>query len=141
LLGQCFLQVARFGAQRLHFAAVGLTGRIPSQALLAPFQEVLRPTLIEAFRDAFPVAQRGDAVLAAPPLKDDANFLLHRILLAGLAPDVANESPAHPIYRVSHTRRGQTIACSLAESKQGTLGTQAGFQTRTMRRKKESILQ
>jgi hypothetical protein len=44
-----------------------LSGRIPRKALLARFEEFLRPAVIQALGNPFTAAQRGDALLAAQP--------------------------------------------------------------------------
>ena len=65
-----------------------LEAGVASQPLLASFEEFLRPTVIKAFRDAFPAAQSRDALLAAQAFEDNADFIFRRILLSRLAPDV-----------------------------------------------------
>jgi len=60
-LGQCFLQLGGLAAQFLDLIGGRLTGGIAGQALLASFQKLLRPALIQVLVDAFLAAQFGDA--------------------------------------------------------------------------------
>jgi len=57
--------------------------RIARQALLAGFEELLRPTVIKAIGDAFAAAERRDALLAAQPQER------HRLLQSYLSEQVA----------------------------------------------------
>ena len=62
----------------------------PERPLLAGFQELLRPAVVEALGD--PTSRRhssADAVLAAQAREHNPDLLLGRILLARLTPDVA----------------------------------------------------
>src|SRR5262245_22276789 len=57
-------------------------------ALLAGLQELLRPAVVHALRDAFLAAQLGNAGLAAQALKHDADLLYGRVLPARRPPDI-----------------------------------------------------
>ncbi len=50
------VQLAVLGSQLFHFVARGLTDRIASQLLLAGFEEVLAPAVVQIRRDAFSAA-------------------------------------------------------------------------------------
>ena len=52
-----------------------LTGRVAGKALLAGFQKLLRPAVIQAFRDTLAAAQRGNTLLSPKSLQDDADLL------------------------------------------------------------------
>jgi hypothetical protein len=67
-----------------------LTCRVTGEPLLAGFQKLLRPTVIQALGDALAAAQRGDALLAAKPFKDNADLLFRRMFATrkGFAPPV-----------------------------------------------------
>ena len=47
----------------------------PARRLLAGFEELLGPAIVEVLGDAFLAAQLGDAVLAAQPFEHDAVIL------------------------------------------------------------------
>ena len=89
LFGKRLLEVAHLTAQVLDLARGRLAGGIPRKPLLAGFQELLRPTIVQTFGDPLPAAQFGDAVLAAQTREHNPDLLLGRILLARLTPDVA----------------------------------------------------
>ena len=59
------LKIARLLAQHFHLVAGGRPRRIAGKPLLAGFQELLRPVVIQALSDAFAAAQRGDRLLTA----------------------------------------------------------------------------
>ena len=86
LLGQSLLQITRLGTKRFHLIGGGLACRIAGQALLACFQELLRPTVIQALRDTLAAAQRGNTLLATQTFKYDTYFLFRRIKPARLIP-------------------------------------------------------
>src|SRR6056297_466724 len=82
-----FLECGRFRAQLLDLRRCRLAGSIPRKALLARFEEFLRPSVIQALADAFPATQRGDTLLAAQTSQHDPDLLFRRIMLARLALD------------------------------------------------------
>jgi len=57
----------------------------------ASFQKFLRPAVIQALGDALAATQRRDALFASKARQNDADLLLCRISLAGLAADVLNQ--------------------------------------------------
>ena len=63
-VGNQLFHVAHLATQVPDLAGVRLARRVPGQALLACFEKLLRPTVIQALRDPFAPAQRSDAVLA-----------------------------------------------------------------------------
>src|SRR5690606_19234060 len=89
-LGEGLLELSGFGAQRLDLIGGGLTGGIAGEPLLAGFEELLGPAVIEVLGDAFLAAELGDAVLAAQAFEDDADLLLGRELPPSGSPDVSN---------------------------------------------------
>jgi hypothetical protein len=52
--------------------------RITGQPLLASLEKLLRPPIIEVLDDPLAAAKLGDTVLAAKPLKHDADLVLSR---------------------------------------------------------------
>ena len=56
LLGDDLLQRAGFLAQCLDLIARGRAGRVTGQAALTGFQELLRPSVIQALSDGFAAA-------------------------------------------------------------------------------------
>jgi hypothetical protein len=62
LFGDDLLEIA---CAALHLVAGGRPRRIAGKPLLAGFQELLRPVVIQALSDAFAAAQRGDRLLTA----------------------------------------------------------------------------
>ena len=87
-----------YAAPVLDLARGRLAGGIPRKPLLAGFQELLRPAVVEALGDPFPTAQLGDAVLAAQAREHNPDLLFSRISLARLAPDI------HAYIRQGETR-------------------------------------
>ena len=63
-LGQRFLELARFGAQVLYLIRGCFPCRVAGQPLLAGFEELLGPAIIEVLGNALLAAKLGDAVLA-----------------------------------------------------------------------------
>jgi hypothetical protein len=88
LFGHDLFQVMGLATQMLDLVDGGRTRRVAGQPLLAGFEELLRPVVIEALGNAFAPAQRGNAVLATQAFQHDADLLFRRILLAGRAADV-----------------------------------------------------
>ena len=56
LLGQLFLEIARFRTQRLHLVTRGLAYGFEGEALFASIQELLRPAVITALGEALTAA-------------------------------------------------------------------------------------
>ena len=75
-LGQRFFEIAGFLAQLLDLTGRGLTCRVAGQPLLASFEEVLRPLVVQALGNPLAAAQLGDRILATQALQHDADFLL-----------------------------------------------------------------
>ena len=98
LVDKRFLEVMHLAAPVLDLARGRLAGGIPRKPLLAGFQELLRPAVVEALGDPFPAAQLGDAVLAAQVREHNPDLLFSRIFLARLAPDI------HAYVRQGETR-------------------------------------
>ena len=74
-LGDNFLEVPIRGAQPLHFLASRFANGVAGQLLLAGFEGVLAPAVIEVRRDAFTTAQLRDTLLALKPPEYDADLL------------------------------------------------------------------
>src|SRR4051794_7115292 len=68
----------------------GGAGGVAGQATLSGFQEFLGPGVEEALRDCLAAAERGDALLAAQALEDDADLFLGGVVLAGRSADVTH---------------------------------------------------
>ncbi len=64
--------------------------RVSEQALLACFQKLLAPAVVEVRSDAFAAAERGDALLAPQALDYDPDLFLGGKPSAGLPPDLSN---------------------------------------------------
>jgi len=69
-----------------------MTRRITGQSLLASFQELLRPIVIEALGDPFAPTQRSNALLTAQAGQDNADLLFRRIMFACLATDTPDQA-------------------------------------------------
>ena len=65
---------------------------VAGKALLARFQKLLRPAVIQTLGNALMAAQGGDTLFAAQPRHHDPDLLLGRILLARLAANIPNSS-------------------------------------------------
>ena len=76
LLGQCLLQSTGLGTKRLHLIGGGLACRIAGQALLACFQKLLRPTVVQALRYPLTAAQLRYRLLAAKTFQNYPALLL-----------------------------------------------------------------
>src|SRR6056297_686296 len=85
------LECRRFRAQLLDLRRGRLTGSIPCKALLACFQEFLRPRVVKALADAFTAAERGNTLFAAQACQHDPDLLFGRILFARLAADAFDQ--------------------------------------------------
>jgi hypothetical protein len=57
------------------FTRARLSLRVSQQALLARFEKLFAPAIVEVGRDAFAAAQRGNAFLAPQALDHDPDFL------------------------------------------------------------------
>jgi hypothetical protein len=89
-VGQRLLEGAHLSAQLLDLAGRRLAFGVTRQPLLAGFQELLRPFVIEALRDPLAPTQLRDRVLAAQAFQDDADPLFRAVLLACYAADLAD---------------------------------------------------
>ena len=89
-IGERFLEVAHLAAQVLDLAGCGLALGVTRQALLAGFEEFLRPFVVEALRDALAPAQLGDGIFAAQPFKNNADLVLRTVSFARLAADLTD---------------------------------------------------
>ena len=88
--GSASRRVAHFAAQILDLAGCGLAFGVARQSLLAGFQELLRPLVVEALGNAFTPAQLCNGVFASKPFQDYADLVFGRVLLAGLAADLTD---------------------------------------------------
>jgi hypothetical protein len=98
------LERGRLGPQVPDLRARRLSRFVARQALLTGLQELLRPTVIEALRDAFAPAELRDAVLAAQAGEHDGDLLLRRVPLPGSTADV--------LHRLLGGRSGQRVSGS-----------------------------
>ena len=73
LLGDNFLQVARFTTKPLHLIGVGLTHRVTSKALLPCLNKLLRPRVILALR--YTLLPNGICYAIAYRVTDDTCLL------------------------------------------------------------------
>ncbi len=73
-LCQGLLQRAGLSPQDLHFRAARLARRVTSKPLLAGLEKLFGPTVVQARRNPLAPAKLGYALLAAKPLKHDADF-------------------------------------------------------------------
>src|SRR5579863_10363187 len=103
-LGQRLLELAGFGTERLDLIGGRLTGGITREPLLAGFEELLGPSVVEVLGDAFLAAELGDAVLAAQAFKHDADLLLGR--------EVPPHRPANVPNGLLRTRQSLLVALS-----------------------------
>jgi len=91
-LGNDFLELPVLCAKILDIVAGRLPQRVAGELLLAGFEEVFGPAVVEVRGDAFTPTQVGHALLASQSLEDDADPLLGRELAAcaraDLPPDV-----------------------------------------------------
>jgi hypothetical protein len=74
-LGHDLLQPVVLTPQVLDFGGGRLPGRVAQEPLLAGFEKLLAPPVVEIRRQALPPAERRNALLPAQPLKDNANLL------------------------------------------------------------------
>jgi hypothetical protein len=87
-LGQCLLELAGFGTQRLDLIGRRLTSGVAGKPLLASLKELLGPAVIKILGDALLAAELGDAVLTAQAFEHDADLLLSGELPSGGSADV-----------------------------------------------------
>jgi hypothetical protein len=80
------------------------------QPLLAGFEELLRPAVIEVLDDPFPAAELSDALLAAQTLQHNADLVLGRKMPPGRTTDILD----HLFRRRSH---GPDLSLIFAPSK------------------------
>jgi hypothetical protein len=80
--GHDLLQSRRLAAKVLDLVRGRGPRRVASQPLLACFQELLRPTVIQVPDDSLEAAELSDALLAAQPFEDDADLFFGRELPA-----------------------------------------------------------
>jgi len=92
LLGDNFFQLQGLALEVFDLAGGCRSGRVTGQTSFAGFQELLRPTVIQALGNTFPATELSDGDFAAQTVEDDADLLLGRILLAGRPPDVADKA-------------------------------------------------
>src|SRR3712207_1763290 len=85
------LQRAGLSAQGPDLIGGRLPSGVPRQALLAGFQKLLGPAVVQVLADALTPAQLGDAVLAAQALQHDADLLFGRELPARGSADIAHD--------------------------------------------------
>src|SRR5215475_6997369 len=106
-LGYDLLQSAGLSAQVLDLIRGGGSRRVTRQPLLARFQKVLRPAVIEVLDNSFAPAQLGDAVLAAQPLQHDTDLVFGRKMPPGRPADSLHNLISRLSYRpgfLSHLR-------------------------------------
>jgi hypothetical protein len=87
-LGQRLLELAGFGAERLDLVGRRLSRGVASKPLLAGFEKLLGPTVVEVLSDSLFPAELGDAVFTAQSIEHDADLLLGRELPPDGPPDV-----------------------------------------------------
>jgi hypothetical protein len=79
-LGDDFLQFPILASQIFDFVSDGLSDGVSGKLLLARFEKVLAPSVVEVRGDAFSTTEIGDALLASKPFKDNADLLFRREL-------------------------------------------------------------
>ena len=87
-----FAKLTRRRLKHGNLARGRLAPGVAGEPLLARFQKLFRPAVIQTLGDALAAAQDGDALLAAQARHHDPDLLLSRILLACLAPNIPNRS-------------------------------------------------
>ena len=96
MLGDDLFQFLRFASEVLDVAGIGGPLGVTGQAAFAGFEELLRPTVVEAFGDAFPTAQFGDRGLAAQAVEDAAENCRRVARLMSLTSRSADEGSEVP---------------------------------------------
>jgi len=76
------LECRSFRTQLLDLRRGRLAGSIPCKALLACFEEFLRPGVIQALADTLTAAESSNALFAAQACQYDPDLLFCRILFA-----------------------------------------------------------
>src|SRR5262249_25092004 len=76
--GEALLEAGIPLPQPLHLGRRRLARRIAEQPLLAGFEELLAPPVVQIGREPLAPTQLRHALLAPQPLEDDAHFLLRR---------------------------------------------------------------
>jgi hypothetical protein len=74
----------------IDLCAICLVGGIPRQTLLASFQELLAPAVVQVLVGAFSTTQFCDCAVVLQPLQHNADLLLGGILTPGLPANIAN---------------------------------------------------
>ncbi len=75
----------------LHLVAGGLARGVAGEALLAGFQKLLRPAVIETLGNVLASTQRGDALFAAQTFKNNTDLFFCRMVPSRLATDVPDD--------------------------------------------------
>jgi hypothetical protein len=83
------LELIIFPFQVSHFFAVSFSCGIAGQALLASFEKLLAPAVVQIAVDPFPPAQFGDRCFSTESFKDYADLIFSGIFLASLSADVS----------------------------------------------------
>ena len=91
LLGDDLFQVTCLAAQISDLAAGGFPCRIAGKAPFPGLEELLGPTVIEAFRDPFAAAKLGYAGFPAQTIEHDADLVFRRIVPPGGTADVLDD--------------------------------------------------
>ena len=76
--------------QVFDFVAGGFTNRVAGQLLLARFEEILAPSVVEVRRDAFSPAEFRDALLASESFEDNTDLLFSRELPSASPTDLSH---------------------------------------------------
>jgi hypothetical protein len=71
-----FFSVRASRGKLLHLVGGHRPCGVAGEATLVGFEKLLRPSIIQALRDALASAQRGDGVVAAQPLQHDADLVV-----------------------------------------------------------------
>jgi hypothetical protein len=80
--------VAGFPAETLHLFTGGCACGITRKTPLASFQELLRPTVVEALGNTLATAKPGDPFFTVQAFQHDADFIFSRMVIARCTPDV-----------------------------------------------------
>src|SRR3954447_279665 len=91
LLSHDRLELLRLTPQVLDLATGRRSRGVTRQAALAGLQELLGPSVIEAFGYAFTPTQLGNAGLAPQAIQHDADLLFRRMPFAGCTADVLHD--------------------------------------------------
>jgi hypothetical protein len=101
-LGDDLLQLSVLAAQVFDFVTGGFPGRVASQLLLARFEKVLAPALVEVRGDAFSTAQVGDTLLASESFEHDADLLFRGKLPSASPTDLSHRRFSGLLLLVRH---------------------------------------